>query len=117
MLDTWQYSFSDDYSLTAMIERSRRQIVFLPECFTPSYVQTDFAGLLEFTESPDAYHSRVPSHKCGLLRLPRTLPVLSAIAMGFVLASESHSGLSAGISSASFWCFRCFSPQSGEQFV
>jgi ceramide glucosyltransferase len=50
MLDAWQYSFSDDYSLTMMIERSRRQIVFLPECLTPSYVQTDFAGLLEFTD-------------------------------------------------------------------
>ncbi len=49
MLDVWQYSFSDDYSLTSMIERSRRQIVFLPECLTPSYVQTDFSGLLEFT--------------------------------------------------------------------
>jgi ceramide glucosyltransferase len=49
MPEAWQYSFSDDYSLTMMIERSRRQIVFLPECLTPSYVQTDFAGLLEFT--------------------------------------------------------------------
>jgi len=49
MLDAWQYSFSDDYSLTMMIERSRRQIIFLPECLTPSYVHTDFAGLLEFT--------------------------------------------------------------------
>jgi ceramide glucosyltransferase len=49
MLEAWQYSFSDDYSLTMMIERSRRQIVFLPECLTPSFVQTNFAGLLEFT--------------------------------------------------------------------
>src|ERR1700760_3998958 len=49
MLDVWQHSFSDDYSLTTMIERSRRQIVFLPECLTLSYVQTDLAGLLEFT--------------------------------------------------------------------
>jgi ceramide glucosyltransferase len=49
MLDAWQYSFSDDYSLTMMIERSRRQIVFLPECLMPSFVQTDFASLLEFT--------------------------------------------------------------------
>jgi ceramide glucosyltransferase len=49
MPDTWQHSFSDDYSLTMMIERSRRQILFVPECLTPSYVQTDFAGLLEFT--------------------------------------------------------------------
>lgn len=49
MLEVWQHSFSDDYSLTTMIERSRRQIVFLPECLTPSYAQVDFAGLLEFT--------------------------------------------------------------------
>jgi ceramide glucosyltransferase len=49
MLDVWQYSFSDDYSLTMMIERTGRPILFLPECLTVSYVQTDFAGLLEFT--------------------------------------------------------------------
>ena len=49
MLEVWQHSFSDDYSLTMMIERCRRQIVFLPECLTPSFVQTDFEGLLEFT--------------------------------------------------------------------
>jgi ceramide glucosyltransferase len=49
MLDVWQHSFSDDYSLTMMIERTGRQIVFLPECLTPSYAQADFAGLLEFT--------------------------------------------------------------------
>jgi ceramide glucosyltransferase len=49
MMDAWQNAFSDDYSLTMMIEQSRRQVVFLPECLTPSYVQTDFAGLLEFT--------------------------------------------------------------------
>ncbi len=49
MPEAWQYSFSDDYSLTMMIDRSRRQIVFLPECLTPSYVQADFAGLFDFT--------------------------------------------------------------------
>ena len=49
MLDVWQNAFSDDYSLTIAIERTRRQIVFLPECLTPSYIQTDFPGLLEFT--------------------------------------------------------------------
>ena len=49
MMDVWQYSFSDDYSLTMMIERTGRPIVFLPECLTVSYVQTDFPGLLEFT--------------------------------------------------------------------
>jgi cellulose synthase/poly-beta-1,6-N-acetylglucosamine synthase-like glycosyltransferase len=49
MLEVWQHSFSDDYSLTLMIERSGGQIVFLPECLTPSYVQTDFFALFEFT--------------------------------------------------------------------
>jgi cellulose synthase/poly-beta-1,6-N-acetylglucosamine synthase-like glycosyltransferase len=49
MLEVWQHAFSDDYSLTTMIERTRRQIIFLPECLTPSFVQTDIAGLLEFT--------------------------------------------------------------------
>ena len=49
MPEVWQHSFSDDYSLTARIEESRRPIVFLPECLTPSYAQVDFAGLLEFT--------------------------------------------------------------------
>lgn len=49
MMDVWQYAFSDDYSLTTMIERGRRSVVFLPECLAVSYVQTDFPGLLEFT--------------------------------------------------------------------
>ena len=49
MLEVWQYSFSDDYSLTTAIQRTGRQIVFLPQCLTPSFVQTDFATLFEFT--------------------------------------------------------------------
>jgi len=49
MLEIWQHAFSDDYSMTAAIERTGRQIVFLPECLTPSFVQNDFAGLFEFT--------------------------------------------------------------------
>ncbi len=49
MLDIWQYSFSDDYSLTAAVEKTGRGIVFLPECLVPSYAQSDLTGLLEFT--------------------------------------------------------------------
>lgn len=48
-LDEWKNSVSDDYSLTAALERTNRSIVFLPECLTLSYVETDFQGLLEFT--------------------------------------------------------------------
>src|SRR5271156_3875430 len=49
MMDVWQHAFSDDYSLTLTLEQARRPVVFLPECLVPSFVQTDFAGLLEFT--------------------------------------------------------------------
>jgi ceramide glucosyltransferase len=47
--EEWKNSASDDYSLTRALERSNRSIVFLPECLTLSYVETDFEGLLEFT--------------------------------------------------------------------
>jgi ceramide glucosyltransferase len=49
VLDEWKNSVSDDYSLTRALERTGRSIVFIPESLTLSYVETDFAGLLEFT--------------------------------------------------------------------
>jgi ceramide glucosyltransferase len=49
VMNEWRNSVSDDYSLTRALERSDRSIVFLPECLTSSYVETDFPGLLEFT--------------------------------------------------------------------
>lgn len=49
VLDEWKTSVSDDYSLTRALERVGRPIVFLPECLTLSYVETDFEGLWEFT--------------------------------------------------------------------
>ena len=49
VLHVWRNSVSDDYSLTRVLERNNRSIVFIPECLTPSYVETDFQGLLEFT--------------------------------------------------------------------
>jgi ceramide glucosyltransferase len=45
----WRNSVSDDYSLTRALERNNRSIVFIPECLTLCYAQTDFRGLLEFT--------------------------------------------------------------------
>ncbi|HET9994817.1 MAG TPA: glycosyltransferase family 2 protein [Candidatus Acidoferrum sp.] len=47
--DEWRNSASDDYSLTRALERTGRSIVFIPECLTLSYVETNFRGLLEFT--------------------------------------------------------------------
>jgi ceramide glucosyltransferase len=49
VLDEWRNSASDDYSLARALERTGRSIVFIPECLTLSYVETDFQGLLEFT--------------------------------------------------------------------
>ena len=49
VLELWKSAVSDDYSLTRALERGARSIVFIPECLTPSYAETDFAGLLEFT--------------------------------------------------------------------
>jgi ceramide glucosyltransferase len=49
VMDEWKNSVSDDYSLTRALERNNRSIVFIPECLTLSYVETDFPGLLEFT--------------------------------------------------------------------
>jgi ceramide glucosyltransferase len=47
--DEWRNSVSDDYSLTRALARIGRSIVFIPECLTLSYVETDFEGLMEFT--------------------------------------------------------------------
>lgn len=47
--DDWKNSVSDDYSMTRALERAGRSILFLPECLTLSYVETDFEALLEFT--------------------------------------------------------------------
>jgi ceramide glucosyltransferase len=49
VLDEWKNSVSDDYSLTRALERNSRSIVFIPECLTLSYVETDSQGLMEFT--------------------------------------------------------------------
>jgi len=49
VMDEWRNSVSDDYSLTRALERNNCPIVFIPECLTLSYAETDFRGLLEFT--------------------------------------------------------------------
>ncbi|MGB8476602.1 MAG: glycosyltransferase family 2 protein [Candidatus Acidiferrum sp.] len=47
--EQWRHSVSDDYSMTRALEQAGRSIVFLPECIVPSFVETDFRGLMEFT--------------------------------------------------------------------
>ena len=49
VLEAWKNSISDDYSMTRALASVGRSILFLPECLTPSFIETDFDGLLEFT--------------------------------------------------------------------
>jgi len=49
ILEEWQHSVSDDYSMTIALRRASLPIVFLPECLTASYVEAEFGGLMEFT--------------------------------------------------------------------
>ena len=49
VLESWRGSVSDDYSMTRALQRNNRSIVFIPECLTVSYVETQFPDLLEFT--------------------------------------------------------------------
>jgi ceramide glucosyltransferase len=49
VLDEWNHSVSDDYSMTRALQRAGRSIAFVPECLTPAFVDVDFQGLLEFT--------------------------------------------------------------------
>jgi cellulose synthase/poly-beta-1,6-N-acetylglucosamine synthase-like glycosyltransferase len=48
-MDAWRNSVSDDYSLTRALEHVGASIMFVPDCLTPSYVETDLEGLMEFT--------------------------------------------------------------------
>jgi len=49
VVEDWRNSVSDDYSMTRALRRAGLPIMFVPECLTVSYVETNFAGLLEFT--------------------------------------------------------------------
>ncbi len=49
ILDDWRTSVSDDYSMTRALERTGRTILFVPECLTPSFVETNLTELFEFT--------------------------------------------------------------------
>lgn len=49
VMEEWQNSVSDDWSMTRAIRRTGRSIMFLPDCLTVSYVETNFESLLEFT--------------------------------------------------------------------
>ena len=47
--ELWRTSVSDDFSMTQALQRAARPIQFSPECLVPSFLETDFDGLMEFT--------------------------------------------------------------------
>jgi ceramide glucosyltransferase len=49
VMEEWQNSASDDWSMTRALQHAGCSIMFVPDCLTLSYVETDFASLLEFT--------------------------------------------------------------------
>jgi len=49
VLEEWQHSVSDDYSLTNALDRIGKLVLFLRKCLIVSFVDTNFDGLLEFT--------------------------------------------------------------------
>jgi ceramide glucosyltransferase len=84
VLDEWQHSVSDDYSMTRALHRANRPIVFLPECLTISYVETDFAGLMEFTNR-QILITRVYSPKMWAIAGATHLLFCVTIALGVLL--------------------------------
>ncbi len=49
VLEFWNGSVSDDFSLTQALRQSGLPILFAPECMVPTMFDCDAAGLLEFT--------------------------------------------------------------------
>ena len=88
VLNEWKNSISDDYSLTQVLERQGRPIVFIPECITASYAETDFQGLLEFTNR-QILITRVYASKMWRSALLTHLLYCLTLVLGLVLIFEN----------------------------
>jgi len=87
VIEQWQHSVSDDYSMTIALQRARLPIVFLPECLTVSYVETDFAGLMEFTNR-QILITRVYSPKLWAIAFATHLLFCLTVVLGMVLTVQ-----------------------------
>lgn len=88
VLDEWQHSVSDDYSMTNALQRRNLPIVFLPECLTPSFVETDFSGLMEFTNR-QILITRVYSPKLWMIAGLTHLLFCITILLGILVTLQS----------------------------
>jgi ceramide glucosyltransferase len=92
VVETWKNSVSDDYSLTRVLEAAGRTIVFVPECLTLSFVETDFAGYCEFTNRQFAI-TRVYAEKIwGLAAGTHLLYCLTLLLGLYVTLSDFFQG-------------------------
>jgi hypothetical protein len=74
----------EDWASPAALRRVNLPIVFLPECLTVSYVQTDFPGLLEFTNR-QVLITRVYSPKMWVIAGTTHLLFCATILLGIYL--------------------------------
>jgi cellulose synthase/poly-beta-1,6-N-acetylglucosamine synthase-like glycosyltransferase len=88
VLEEWKNSVSDDYSLTRALERIGRRIVFLPECITLSYVETDLEGLLEFTNRQILITRVYAERVWGLAALTHLVYCLTILLGGILIMGE-----------------------------
>jgi cellulose synthase/poly-beta-1,6-N-acetylglucosamine synthase-like glycosyltransferase len=84
VMNEWRNSVSDDYSLTRALERNNHSIVFIPECLTLSYAETDFGGLFEFTNR-QILITRVYAEKIWRLAALTHLLYCATLLLGVIL--------------------------------
>jgi ceramide glucosyltransferase len=88
VLEEWEHSVSDDYSMTTALQRRNLPIVFLPECLTASFVETDLDGLLEFTNR-QILITRVYSPKMWMIAGLTHLLFCATMVMGILVTLKN----------------------------
>lgn len=84
VMEEWEGSASDDYSMTRALERNNRPILFVPECLTLSFVETDSAGLFEFTNR-QVLITRIYAHKTWSLAFLSHTLYCTTVPLGAVI--------------------------------
>jgi ceramide glucosyltransferase len=86
VLEFWNGSVSDDFSLTHALRQAGLAILFAPECMVPTMFDCNFAGLLEFANRQiiitRVYESRLWS-RGGLAHALYTGAVLTGVGLFF----------------------------------
>jgi ceramide glucosyltransferase len=88
VLEEWEHSVSDDYSMTTALQRRNLPIVFLPECLTASFVETDLDGLMEFTNR-QILITRVYSPKMWMIAGLTHLLFCATMVMGILVTLKN----------------------------